>query len=64
MEKKELGSVDLKRLCQAVSSNDEPCDNPATVRCTTCGRWFCGTHAEDEEWHSCALPPGEEGGEA
>jgi hypothetical protein len=40
MEEKELGSVDLKRFCQAVSPNDEPCDNPATVRCTRCGRWF------------------------
>jgi hypothetical protein len=54
----------LKRLCQAVSPNDEMCDNPAKVRCTSCGRWFCDAHAEDEEWHSCALPPGEEGGEA
>ena len=60
----ELGSADLKHFCQAVSPNDEPCYNPATVRCTRCGRWFCDTHTEDEEWHSCALRSGEEGGEA
>jgi hypothetical protein len=30
----------------------------------TCRRWFCDAHAEDEEWHPCMLPPGEEGGEA
>jgi len=54
---------DLERLCQGVSPNDEPCDYPATVHCATCGRWFCDAHAENEEWHSCALAPGEEGGE-
>ena len=63
-EKAEPSSAELRRLCQAVSPNDEPCDNPATVRCMTCGRWFCNSHIEDEEWHSCALPPGEEGGES
>jgi hypothetical protein len=47
--------------CQAVSPNDEPCHHPATVGCTRCGRWFCDAHAEDDEWHSCALPPGERG---
>jgi len=31
--------------------------------CATC-RWFCDAHAEDEEWHPCILPPGDEGGEA
>ena len=25
---------------------------------------FCDAHAEGEEWHSCMLPPGDEGGEA
>jgi hypothetical protein len=55
---------DDERLCQAVSSNDEPCDYSATVHCDTCGKWFCDAHAEDDEWHPCALPPGEEGGEA
>ena len=64
MEKKELGSANLMRLCQAVSPSDEPCDYLATVHCTRCGRWFCDSHAEDEEWHSCAVPSGEEGGEA
>ena len=64
MEGKERANADLKRFCQAVSPNDEPCYRPATVRCTRCGRWFCDSHAEDEEWHSCALPSGEEGGEA
>jgi hypothetical protein len=58
----ESGQAD--RLCQAVSPGDEPCDSVATVHCAKCGRWFCDTHAEDDEWHSCALPPGEEGGEA
>ncbi len=53
----------LERLCQGVSPNDEPCDFPATVHCPTCGRWFCDAHAENEEWHSCTLAPGEEGGE-
>jgi hypothetical protein len=55
---------DLDRLCQAVSPTDEPCDYPATVHCAKCGRWFCDAHAEDEEWHSCMLQPGDEGGEA
>jgi hypothetical protein len=64
MEDEELGSADLKHFCQAVSPNDEPCYNPAIVRCGKCGRWFCDTHAEDDEWHSCASPLGEEGGEA
>jgi hypothetical protein len=34
-------------LCQTVSPNDEPCDNPATVHCATCRRWFCDSHAEE-----------------
>jgi hypothetical protein len=63
MGEKELESADVERLCQAVSPNDEPCDFPATVHCAECGRWFCDAHAEDEEWHSCMLPPGEVGGE-
>ena len=64
MGEKELKSACLEDSCQAVSANDEPCHHPATVGCTSCGRCFCDTHVEDEEWHSCALPPGEEGGEA
>ncbi len=54
---------EVQRLCQAVSPNDEPCDYPATVHCRKCGRWFCDAHAQDEEWHPCMLPPGDEGGE-
>ena len=64
MGENEPASADLKHFCQAVSPNDEPCYNPATVRCGRCGRWFCDTHAEEDEWHSCALPHGDEGGEA
>jgi len=64
MEDEEPNSAVPNHFCQAVSANDEPCYIPATVRCTKCGRWFCDSHSEDEEWHSCALPPGEEGGEA
>jgi hypothetical protein len=64
MGENELGSADLKHFCQAVSPNDEPCYNPATVRCTSCGRWLYDSHAEDKHWHSCALQPGDEGGEA
>jgi hypothetical protein len=33
------------------------------VHCAKCGRWFCDAHAEDEEWHPCMLPLGDEGGE-
>ena len=64
MEEKEVENEDLERLYQAVSPNDEPCDYPATVHCTKCGRWFCDAHAEDEEWHPCMLSLGEEGAEA
>jgi hypothetical protein len=64
MEDEELKSPDAKHFCQAVSANDEPCYIPATVRCGRCGRWFCDVHADDEEWHSCALRSGDEGGEA
>ena len=64
MKEKETGRENRMRLCQAVSPSDEPCGYLATVHCRRCGRWFCDSHAEDEEWHSCALPSGEEGGEA
>jgi len=64
MEEKETESTDLERLCQGASPKDERCDYPATVHCATCRRWFCDAHAEDEEWHPCMLPRGEEGGEA
>jgi hypothetical protein len=49
----------VKRLRQAVSPNDEPCDYPATVHCAKCGKWFCDGHAEGEELAS-VLPPGDE----
>jgi hypothetical protein len=64
IRKMEYEREDAERLCQAVSSNDEPCDYPASVHCAKCGRWFCDAHAEDEEWHPCTLSPGDEGGEA
>ena len=64
MDEKEAKSADPERLCQGLSPDDEPCNYPATVHCATCSRWFCDIHAEDEEWHPCTLPPGEEGGEA
>jgi hypothetical protein len=54
----------LERMCQAISPEGEQCTQPATVRCTTCGKWFCDAHAEDERCHSCMLSPGEDGGEA
>ena len=60
MDEKEAERVDLERPCQGVSRSDEPCDYPATVHCVACGRWFCDAHGEDEEWHRCMLPPGEE----
>jgi hypothetical protein len=64
MKEKELGNAELIRLCEAVSPGHEPCEYLATVHCGTCDRWFCDGHIEEEEWHSCALPPGEEGGES
>ncbi len=52
-----------ERLCQAASPKGERCIQPATVHCTKCGKWFCDAHAEDEEWHSCALLTGDRGSE-
>lgn len=49
--------------CQALSHFDEPCNAPAMTRCEKCERWFCAAHAEDVEWHSCALDEGDIGGE-
>lgn len=49
---------DRERVCQAVSSRNEICGFPATVRCSTCEKWFCDAHAEDEQWHPCVLSPG------
>jgi hypothetical protein len=64
MGEEEAESADLERLCQGISPGAAACTFPATVHCTLCKRWFCDAHAEDEEWHPCMLPPGEEGGEA
>jgi hypothetical protein len=36
VEENELSSPEMRRLCQAVSPNDEPCDYLATVHCTRC----------------------------
>jgi len=49
---------DRDRPCEAVSPDNAVCAFPATVRCPTCGKWFCDAHAEDEHWHSCVLLPG------
>ena len=64
MEQKDPEPADVQRLCQGVSPGDEPCDSPATVHCSTCSRWFCDAHADDEMWHSCVVSSREEGGEA
>jgi hypothetical protein len=53
-----------KPSCEAVSLLDEPCNHPAEEFCERCQRWFCASHAHDDEWHPCGLEPGEEGGEA
>lgn len=55
-------TAELEPICQAVSPECEQCTQPATVHCTKCGKWFCDAHAEDEEWHSCRLSPGEQRG--
>jgi hypothetical protein len=47
-----------ERPCEAVSSDNETCGFPATVRCPHCQKWFCDAHAEDEHWHPCVLSPG------
>jgi len=51
------------RLCQGVSPTRESCNLPATVHCGRCDLWFCDVHAEDDQWHACMLPEGDEGGE-
>jgi hypothetical protein len=64
MEEKGDEGTDLERLCQGVvSPGYAACTYPATVHCTKCERWFCDAHAEDEQWHPCMLPAGDEGGE-
>ena len=49
--------------CEAVSHLDEPCNQPASLFCDQCDRWFCAAHVQDDQWHACQLAPGEEGGE-
>jgi len=56
-------SQNFEWLCQALSAAGDPCDTRATCQCGICGKWFCTVHAEDAAWHSCALEPGDEGGE-
>jgi hypothetical protein len=60
---KENPSEGTKPLCEGVSHLDEPCNSSATLFCEKCERWFCASHAHDEFWHSCALEPGDVGGE-
>jgi hypothetical protein len=60
----ETEARNLEWSCQAVSPLDEPCDSIATFHCGICGRRFCAAHAEDENWHTCVLEPGDEGGES
>jgi hypothetical protein len=55
---------EVKPSCGAISHLDEPCNESATIFCDQCDRWFCVSHAEDDQWHPCRLKPGEEGGEA
>jgi len=53
MGEEESASADLERLCQGISPSVGACTYPATVRCTSCKKWFCDAHAEDGQWHSC-----------
>ncbi len=55
MGEKEYESADLERSCQGSSVGRAACAYPATVRCPTCGKWFCDAHAEDELWYPCML---------
>jgi hypothetical protein len=60
----EAESADLERLCQGASSEAAGCTYPATLRRTSCKKWFCDAQAEDERWHPCMPPTGDEGGKA
>lgn len=53
----------VRASCEAVSLLDEPCNESASIFCDKCDRWFCASHAHDDEWHPCHLEPGDEGGE-
>jgi hypothetical protein len=60
---RENPNEEVKPSCEAVSRLDEPCNQSATIFCDKCERWFCAAHMQDDQWHSCHLEPGEEGGE-
>jgi len=60
---RENPNEEAKPSCEAVSRLDEPCNQSAAVFCDKCERWFCAEHMEDDQWHTCHLEPGEEGGE-
>ena len=47
--------------CQALSDFVELCSALAITRCEKCKLWFCAAHADDVEWHACALEEGDEG---
>jgi hypothetical protein len=61
---RENSKEEAKPSCEAISRLDEPCNESAAIFCDKCERWFCGAHAEDDQWHPCRLAPGDEGGEA
>ena len=54
MVEKGAERADVEHLC--LSRYGERCSCEAVVHCPKCGRWYCDAHAEEEKWHSCALP--------
>ena len=62
-EAREPEGGEARPACEAISLDDEACHHAASARCPKCGRWLCETHADDDEWHACALDEGDEGGE-
>ncbi|HLK05772.1 MAG TPA: hypothetical protein VKT53_15145 [Candidatus Acidoferrum sp.] len=58
-----LREEQTQTACEGVSSMDEPCNETATVFCDRCERSFCAAHFDDDEWHTCEVEPGDEGGE-
>lgn len=48
----QAGESELVHIC---SRYGERCTYEATVHCPKCGKWFCDAHAEDRQWHPCAL---------
>jgi hypothetical protein len=60
---RETANQEVKPSCEGVSPLDEPCNQSAEIFCETCERWFCASHAEDEQWHACTVELGDEGGE-